>query len=152
MGVWDINYEEVNLGKETIAPGDYTLRLVGGSRNKYDQDAVDVKAKIVNECPFHGENLFFKFPNPDKADKNNPGDSPKNWVIKAFKRFVVSLGKDIHAGEHPVDYLNRIGAEGDAFFDATVVHRTYKDKETGDDKVAVDVPLGKLRPASQVTV
>jgi hypothetical protein len=149
MSVWDVNFDEVVPGKEQIAPGDYTLRLLGGSRNKYDQEAVDVKAKIVSEGAFHGETLFFKFPNPDKADKNNPGNSPKNWVVKNFKRFVMSLGVDIQAGEHPVDYLNRAGAEG-AFFDATVVHRSYKDKETGDDKTTVDVPLAKLRPASQV--
>lgn len=148
MSWTEVNFAEVNPGVDLIAEGDYTLRVLGGERNKYDQEAIDVKAAVVNEGPYCGQKVFFKFPNPAVAGKGVPASDPRNWVNKAFKRFEQAIGINIEPGEHPVEYLNRI-ALSDGRLDAKIKHSTYKNKDTGDDVTKTDVPLGSFRPASQ---
>jgi hypothetical protein len=140
MAWTDVNFDEVNPGQELIPEGDYTFLVISASRGKYDQDEVSVRVNVATPGPFQGVTVYLRYPNPAKADKNQPADSPHNWVVKSFKLFLEAVkpfGYTMAKGETPVEFINRIANDADRkneqiMFDARVGHETYADRETGE--------------------
>lgn len=135
----DVNFDDVNLGVDLIPEGDYTFMVVSGQKGKWDEGKFEVRLNIATPGTFQGQTLYLSYPNP-KVDKNQPDDSPRNWVMKSIKLFLEAMrpfGYTIAKGESPVDFVNRIAADADQkgeqlLFDARVQHETYADKETGE--------------------
>lgn len=139
MAWTDVDFETVNPGADVIAEGEYTFMVVGANWNKFDKDAFDIRLNIATAGSYQGVTVYFRYPNPAKADKNQPANSQFNWVNKAFKQFIDAIGKKKEAGEDPVSYITRIVKEAEAdnevlLFDAKMTENEYQDRNTQELK------------------
>jgi hypothetical protein len=157
MAWTDVNFDEVNAGTDLIPEGDYTFMVISGSRGKWDQDEVSVRLNIATPGPFAGQTVYLRYPNPAKADKNQPADSPQNWVVKSFKLFLEAVkpfGYTMARGESPVEFINRAVADADKkneeiYIDARVGHETYADKETGEPITRHKIAFRSVKPSER---
>jgi hypothetical protein len=157
MSWTDVNFAEVNPGQDLIPEGDYTLMVVSGSRGKFDQEEVSVRLNVATAGPFQGQTVYLRYPNPAKADKNNPQGGPQNWVVKSFKLFLEAVkpfGYSIREGESPVDFINRMSKEADQkneqiLIDGRIAHETYADKETGEPVTRHKIVFKSVKPCER---
>lgn len=135
---WDsVSVNELNPNFETIPAGDYTFRVVGAAPSKFNPSELQLAVAIDSEGEVRGRQTYIKLKNPAE----NPG------VLRDIARLRDVTGIDAQAGETALPYLSRLAAEG-ARFGAPLTHYAYKDKETGEDKVSVQVQLRRSRPAA----
>lgn len=140
MGWTDVNFDEVTAGTDLIPAGDYTFMVISASKGKFDSEEISVRLNVATPGPTQGQTVYLRYPNPAKADKNQPADSPQNWVIKSFKLFLEAVkpfGYAMTQGETPVEFINRMTKAADQaneqiLFDARVQHETYADRESGE--------------------
>ena len=152
MAWTDVNFDEVNTSQELVPEGTYTFMVCGANRNKFDSEKVDVRLEIATQGPYAGQPLYLQYPNPEKVG-GFPANDPRNWVMKAFKAFVLATGHDMQRGEHPVEFVSRIVNEADAqntqiYIEARVTIDTFPDRETGEPISKNKVALRSVKAAS----
>jgi len=157
MAWTDVNFDEVNPGQELIPEGDYTFMVISGSRGKFDQEEISVRVNVATPGPFQGQTVYLRYPNPAKADKNNPQGGPQNWVVKSFKLFLEAVkpfGYKMVSGESPVEFINRMAQAADhkneqIMFDARIGHETYADRETGEPITRHKIVFRTVKPCER---
>ena len=138
------NWESIDLTKvsptlELIKENKegYTYQLFAASYDPSNINKAQVTAFVVDDGEFTGRRVYFSYPDPIEYP----------WAKNMFVRLAIAVGQDILPGEGPVAYVNRV-AKSYARFKAPLLHRTYKDKNTGEDRETVDVDIKHPRPAA----
>ena len=128
---------DLNPNFETVPPGEYTFRVTGAAPSKFNEGELQLAVAIDSEGEVRGRSVFIKL--------KNPADNPS--VLRDVARLRDVTGVDALPGETTLPYLTRLAAEG-ARFGAPLTHYQYKDRDTGEDKVSVQVQLRRSRPAA----
>jgi hypothetical protein len=116
---------ETTGGYAPLPAGEHTFKLLGAKMDKYRPDnlALDL---VIDEGAGKGRRVFPTLPPP----ANNEA-----WPAQAIAKLGGVLGVQAQPGETPVDFLNRVAANGNARFKATTGIKEYtkRDGTTGSD-------------------
>lgn len=130
---------EPNTGFAPIPEGNYKFQLLTGAstreRNGYEE--LVVSAAIV-EGDSKGRRVFMQYPDPEATYVNKDGETKTfAWSAQALKKLEISLGEDQAEGETPVEYLNRVAADGLGLFTMNITQRSYFKKEQLDPETGL---------------
>ena len=103
---------------ETVPKGNYVLQLTPTS-------AFDERGKLqlgiqIADGPFKGRRIFQDLPQ---------AKSVSDWPNQVLKRIAEAVGADVLPGENPVEFLNRVAANGHSRFTADLYVETYPKRD-----------------------
>ena len=139
---WNVTLKDINPGFDEVPEGRYNFALMGANPNKFDPDALDIKASILTEGESQGRIVFIRYPNPAKVG---------SFPLKALKRLEQAIGVDIlptedaEGLEGKISFLNRAAKDG-ARFAGDMKKREYINKTTGEKVETVDFQLFSVGP------
>jgi hypothetical protein len=110
-----IDLSEVSTDGVTLPEEVFNFELVKAKPNNFDENKIDVNAKVISEGPFKGERVWFSYPDPDTY----------KWSPQLVARLAKNMSIKIESGETALEFLNRAAGLGGKF-SAPMQHRVVE--------------------------
>lgn len=134
MGWEDVRLADIKEESKDLPAGTYTFQLAPHSANyrtpPWNDKNIQLSLRFnVVEGESKGRAFFHQYDNPEVLS-----EKAKAFKQADLKKLQVVLGVDPNEGEDTVDYFNRVAAESNPRFTATIDDGMYKVGDKGEMK------------------